>query len=58
MIHTVEMLAHHDYATDVGLLRVYLLVATSASAAHLLFLYVLHRRLKPAPTVERGPDTR
>ena len=54
MIHTVEMLAHRDYSTDVGLLRVYLLVATSAVAAYLMFLYMVYQRLKPASKVERG----
>ena len=48
-------MAHPEYSATAGLWRVYLLVATSAVAANLMFLYVVFQRVKVTPTAD--PDT-
>lgn len=44
--YSMETLAHPSYAAAIGFLRLYTLVATTATACNLLFLYLVYQRVK------------
>ena len=48
VVHTVETLAHPDYAAAAGLGRVYVMVATAGVAHGILVVYLVYQRVKHA----------
>ena len=56
-VHTVETLVRPDYSADAGLLWLYIMVATSAVACSLLFLYVVYQRVKHSKALAADVDS-